>query len=289
MDTKLDQYKIFIEAAKCLSFSKAAQNLYMSQSAISQSMTALENQLDTTLFIRSRKGVTLTHEGEMMFEKISHALDMIMSAENELTNMKELKTGELTIGTGDTICQHYLMPFIAKYKELFPQVHIHIINGTTEETIEHLKQRHIDLAFINYPYRDKSITYVPTKEVHDIFISGDKDEHIYTLKELASQRLVMLERLSTSRQYVDDFFHKYKIELHPAYELGAHDLLISFAKYKMGIACVTKEFCDDLNKDIFEIKIDPPLGSRSIGYAYLSSIPLPITVNKFIEVINETI
>ena len=97
----------------------------------------------------------------------------------------------------------------------------------------------------------------------------------------------MLESLSNSRKYVDECFKKEGITLLPEMELGAHELLKVFASYQMGISCVIKEFSEDcLNKSIFELKINPPIPSRRIGYAYLSSLSLPLAANKFIELIH---
>ncbi|WP_281677423.1 LysR family transcriptional regulator [Eggerthia catenaformis] len=289
MNIKLDHYKIFNEAASSLSFSKAANHLYITQSAVSQAVTQLEKQLDTVLFIRHAKGVSLTKEGLMMHEKIKNALDLISSAENELTNMKELKSGELVIGTGDTLCQNYLMKYLVKFQKLYPHVHIKVVNGTSFETVSLLKNRFIDLAFVNMPIDDEQITSIPCFKVHDIFVSGTKDNHLYSYKELAQKKLIMLESLSNSRKYVDECFKKEGISLLPEMELGAHELLKVFASYQMGISCVIKEFSEDcLNKSIFELKINPPIPSREIGYAYLSSLSLPLAANKFIELIHNT-
>ena len=93
MNIKLEQYKIFNECAATLSFSLASRNLFISQSAVSQSITSLEKELNTQLFIRQSKGVTLTKEGEMLYKQINEALSIINSAQNQITNLQDLTEG----------------------------------------------------------------------------------------------------------------------------------------------------------------------------------------------------
>ena len=110
MKTKLDYYRVFYETAKHSSFSTAAKNLYISQSAISQCIHQLESDLDCTLFIRTRQGVTLTTEGKLLFQKVENALQSIEQGETLLARLHHLDSGSLTIAASDTITTHDLLP-----------------------------------------------------------------------------------------------------------------------------------------------------------------------------------
>ena len=90
MKTKLDYYRMFFETARHSSFSTAAQHLYISQSAISQCMHQLENDLGVQLFIRTRKGVSLTNEGKLLYMKVEKAFDSIKQGENQLERICHL-------------------------------------------------------------------------------------------------------------------------------------------------------------------------------------------------------
>ena len=116
---KLEQYKIFNEAASTLSFSKAAKNLFISQSAVSQTIHALEKELNTQLFIRLNKGVTLTKEGMLLHKNITEALALITSVENELSHYNELLSGQLNIGAGDSICENYLIDLLKQFHHIY--------------------------------------------------------------------------------------------------------------------------------------------------------------------------
>ena len=109
MKTKLDYYRMFYETARFQSFSKAAQHLYISQSAISQCMHQLESDLGVQLFIRTRQGVSLTNEGKLLLSKVETAMNSIEQGEKQLERLRHLESGELKIAAGDSITTHFLL------------------------------------------------------------------------------------------------------------------------------------------------------------------------------------
>ena len=287
MNIKLEQYKIFNEAASTLSFSLAARNLFISQSAVSQAIRLLEKELHTQLFIRQSKGVILTKEGQILHQKISEALSLITSAENQIAHFHELNQGELLIGAGDTLSENYIMPYLVLFHQHYPHVKIKMVNRTSLEIIDLLKTGDIDLGFINMPLYDEAITIRECLQIHDIFVSSHQDTHSYTMEELVNEPLIMLEKNSNSRQFVDDYFAMQGFLLNPSIELGSHNLLLEAAKNHLGKACVIKEFSQhELDShQIYEVNLTHALPKRSIGYAYLSRKTLTPATSKFIELL----
>lgn len=287
MNIKLEQYKIFNEAASTLSFSLAARNLFISQSAVSQAIHALEKELNTQLFIRQSKGVILTKEGKLLAQNISVALSLITSVENQLVNQHVLTNGELTIGAGDTLSENYIMPYLVEFNKLYPQVIIKMVNRTSLEIIDLLKTGQIEIGFINMPLQDDAIVIKECLQVHDIFVTKHQENKVYSLKDLSQVPLVLLERSSNSRHYVDNHFASHGVLLTPSIELGSHDLLLEAAKNNLGKACVIKEFSQDaLNAhDIYEVPLSSPIPKRSIGYAHLKRKTLTPAALRFIELI----
>ena len=276
MYIKLEQYKIFNEAATTLSFSIAARNLFISQSAVSQTISSIEKELQTQLFIRHSKGVSLTKEGKLLHQQIDKALAIITGVENQISNFHELKDGQLTIGAGDTFSEYFLTDYIVKFKQLYPGVKIKVINRTSLETRELLKTDQIDLGFLNLPIKDDALIIKECFQVQDIFVSNKIDPHIYTFEELAKKSLILFEKSSNTRNRIDNFFAKKGILLNPSIELGG-----------LGISCVIKEFSQEyLNQNILhEVKTISSLPRRSIGYAYLKRRTQSVATNKFIELI----
>ena len=221
----------------------------------------------------------------MLYTKISQALSLITSAENQIGHLHDLTKGELTIGAGDTLSENYIMPYLVKFNQLYPQVTIKMVNRTSLEIIDLLKNGQIEIGFVNMPLHDEAITIQECLQVHDIFVSKNSEEKVYSLQELSHESLILLERSSNSRQYVDYHFASQGLLLTSSIELGSHDLLLEAAKNNLGKACVIKEFSlEELNnQDIYEIKINPPIPKRSIGYAHLTRKTLTPAALKFIE------
>jgi len=292
MVSKLDLYKIFCMVGKSESFSKAAKSLYMTQPAVSQSIMQLERELDIRLFNRTPKGVSLTHEGSLLFEYANSAINLLQVGEEKILEFKNLTAGELKIGVGDTISRYFLLPYLEAFHNGYPNIKFTILNGTTLELCSILKSGGVDIAICNLPIDDPTLEMTPCFSIQDTFVYGQKFKKILSepisLHELVKLPLIFLESKSNSRRYVEDYITSKGIKLSPEFELGSHDLLLEFAKINLGIACVTKEFSEDyLKKGLLdEVQlIDEIIPKRSIGVCSLKSVPLSRAATRFVEII----
>ncbi len=291
MKTKLDYYRIFYETARYASFSTAAQHLYISQSAISQCIHQLEQDLSTQLFIRSRRGVSLTKEGTLLFQKIESAMQAIEQGETLLARLHHLESGSLVIAAGDTITSHYLLPYLEHFHEIYPKIRIEMANSYSYQMLQLVKEGKAELAFVNLPVTDDELCIEPCLEIHDIFVCGTEHplKQSYSWKEIAEEPLILLEKNSSSRGYIEKKFEEKHIDLKPQIEIAAHDLLIRFASIHLGVSCVVKEFSKEaLRKGtIRQMNLTPPLPPRSIGYAYLQHNPLSLAAQAFLKLIRD--
>ncbi|MCJ8009349.1 LysR family transcriptional regulator [Lederbergia wuyishanensis] len=291
MASKLDLYKIFCVVGKRKSFSQAAKELYMTQPAVSQAIMQLERELDTRLFNRTPKGVSLTDEGTILFEYANSAINLIEAGEEKLLEFKNLTAGELKIGVGDTISRHFLLPYLEAFHNHYPNIKFKMVNGTTTEICTLLKSGEVDIGVCNFPLEDPALELKPCIDIHDIFVCGEKFKYLLSkplsLEELVKLPLIMLEPKSNSRMYVEDYLISKGIKMSPEFELGSHDLLLEFAKINLGIACVTKEFSlkDLEERNVWKIPVIEEIPSRSIGVCYLKSVPLSPASNKFVKII----
>ncbi len=292
MVTKLDLYKVFCQVGKNKSFSKASKELYMTQPAVSQSIIQLERELDVRLFNRTPKGVSLTNEGNLLFEYVNSAINLINAGEEKILEFKDLTVGELKIGVGDTISKYFILPYLELFHNRYPNIKFKIINGTTLELCARVKSGEINIAICNFPLDDNSLELRPCREVRDIFVCGDKYKDLLTekilLEEIVKYPLIFLEPNSNSRKYVEKFMISKGIKISPEFELGSFDLLLEFAKINLGIACVVKEFSKDyLEKGLlYEVNTLEEIPSRSIGVCYLKDVPLSLASAKFVEILS---
>ncbi len=289
MKAKLDYYYIFYETAQCESFSKAAEKLYISQSAISQCIHQLERELQVQLFVRSRKGITLTKEGLLLFGKIEPAIVSISQGEALIESFRHLESGTLSIAAGDSIATHYLLPYLEKFHARYPNVKIEMANSYSSQLLRLVNEGKADIAFINLPAEDDELCIKPCKTIHDIFVCGMNFDNskTYSWEELCEQSLILLEKNSSSRRYVEKIFKEKNLALKPQIELAVHDLLIRFASIHLGLSCVVEEFSEEsLSSGLIKpLKLEPPIPSRSIGYAYRKNTPLSLAAKTFLELL----
>lgn len=297
MESNLNLYYIFYTVAECKNISAAAKELYISQPAISKAISKLESNLDTTLFIRNSRGVTLTQEGEYLYEQVKHAFVCIKNGEDRIKKMNELGVGHITIGVSTTLCKFVLLPYLNEYIKKNPHIKIKICCQTSSETISALENGFIDIGFIGLPDKIKSFVSTPLMEIHDAFVTTKNYlEHLKIREGVTEDTLfehavfMMLNSENISRKYVEHYLSSHNMELTDIMEVGNMDLLIEFAKIDLGIACVIREFVQtELSSgELIEVSLENAIPKRDVGFLYRhSTIKENPAVEGFITYISE--
>ena len=294
MAVKLELYKVFKEVAEAGNITAAAQALYISQSAFSQSIKQLESDLQTRLFARNSRGVTLTADGKLLYEYVRSAIGLLETGEAKLSQTRELQMGQLTIGASDTVTSQFLLPYLDSFHRQYPAIHIQIVSGRSHKVLGLLQSGKVDIAFASTP-GEGSFETVPCFATHSIFVASPEYpcdfSHIYTLSEIADFPLILLERKASSRLYLEKYFLQNGLRLNPEIELGARSLLVDLAAIGFGVAGVTEEF---VRKDLesgrlrkletsFEI---PP---RSVDMCILRGVPQTAAAQRFADYIRGSV
>lgn len=292
MDINLELYKVFYYIVKTGSISKASENLFISQPAVSQSIRNLEKKLGGKLFLRTPKGTMLTPEGQVLFNYIEPAYNMILAAENKFTEAINLGNGEIRIGASDMTLKFFLLPYLEEFHRLYPKVRIKVTNGPTPETISFLKSGAIDFGVVSLPISDDSaLETINVMEIQDCFIASNRFATLASgkihLKELAEYPVIMLEKNTSTRKYIDDYLSLNNVKIIPEIELATSDLLVQFARRGLGIACVVRNFAEDdiKNGNLFELDLIEKIPPRQICIIKLKNTPLSAAAVKFIELI----
>lgn len=291
MDINYELYKVFYHVANTLSFSEASKQLFISQSAVSQSIKVLEKKLNQTLFIRSTKRVQLTPEGEILLKHIEPAMNLIKQGENQLLEANTLNGGQLRIGASDTICRYYLVPYLKEFHRKYPNVHIKVTNQTSIACAKLLESGQVDFSITNYPNSGLSHTQNIRiiHEFHDVFIaneeySGLKGKKI-SLQELKTYPILMLDRKSTTSEFLHSMFQRHQLDLVPEIELSSNDLLIDLARIGLGIAFVP-DYCIPKNEQgLFIVNLDENLPARQMVVAYNENLPISQAAKQFMEML----
>lgn len=291
MDINYELYKVFYYVATSLSFSEASKKLYISQSAVSQSIKTLEKKLGQTLFIRSTKRVQLTPAGSLLLKHVEPAMNLISRGESQLLDSGTLGLGQLHIGASDTICRYFLVPYLKQFHKMFPNVPIKVTNATSIQCVELLDQRKVDLIVTNFPNTHLNHAYIQKTVCNfsDVFIANPayfnlKDREI-SLAELKQYPIMMLDRKSTTSEFLHNLFLQHQLELIPEIELSSNDLLIDLARIGLGIAfipdyCLTKE-----SRDLFVLKTREKLPMRQMAASVNTTLPVSASTEEFLKLL----
>ena len=294
MDINFELYKIFYHCGYNQSFSIAAKKLFISQSAVSQSIKQLEKQLGVTLFFRKSRSIQLTSEGQMLFSYVSQAFNFLKTAEAKLHELEGLKAGEIRIGVSDSICKYFVMPYIKEFGRLYPSISIKVVNRTTPQLLEVLKNGLADMVISTLPVNPVLFSASPFITVKDIFVASKKYSELENsnipLAELNRYPLVMLPSDSSTRKTIDAFFAENGLVCSPEIELESLDLLVEFALIGTGIAYVLENSVSEHLKSgrLFRVSIDEKLPTREVGIVTMNNVMLSKAVSTFIELLSDS-
>lgn len=288
MDINYELYKVFFHVATTLSFSEASKQLFISQSAVSQAIKALEKKLDQTLFIRSTKKVQLTPEGEILLRHVEPAMNLIKRGESQLVDSAS-SGGQIRIGASDTICRYFLVPYLERFHKEFPNAHIKVTNETSLKCVELLEAGQVDLIVTNYPNSNLSNLYSVKKiaKFQDVFVANNAFSELKgrktPFKELLKYPILMLERRSTTSEFLHNMFQQHQLDLVPEIELSSNDLLLDLAKIGLGIAFVPDYCVQDREQDLFFVETEEALPPRELAIVHNDHIPVSKVVQEFLN------
>ena len=170
MQDNLSLYHIFYTVARTGSISHSSRDLYISQPAISKAIQKLEQNLDTVLFKRSSRGVTLTPDGELLFEKVKEALSLLDEGENSIRHNRSRDIPKLRLGASSTLTRYVLLSHLENYIARFPHVRITISCQSTYQTLQLLDEEKIDLGLIGRPQKLRGYYFQPLLKIQDTFV-----------------------------------------------------------------------------------------------------------------------
>lgn len=260
MKTNLDLYKTFYYVARSGSITQASNELMVSQPAVSKAIKTLERDLDTTLFNRKKDGVSLNNAGELLYNKISKAMELIISAEEDLSSLNNMEIGTINIGAGNTIMQRYLMPYIQEFHNMYPNINVIVHTIVTPELIKKAQAGLVDIVFTHLPNTiPNNFDIIKIKKLHDIFVVNKESKYInktINKKDLETLPLILLPLSASNRKNFDKFCTQNNIIIHPQMEIGNDLIIEDCAKGGLGVGLVVKEYVQKQldNKELFELK-----------------------------------
>ena len=217
--------KIFLKTAEKLSFTKAAEELFMTQPAVTKHIHKLEQNLQTKLFVRHGNKISLTEAGKVLLN-YSRKIDKVYNQLHfELGQLQNQFQGKLRIGASTTMTQYVLPDIIKKFKERYPDLQISVINGNTEFIEKSLRENKIDLGIIEGQSKHHGIQY-QTFLKDEIVLVGRPDvlstSGSIHLKQLKNLPLVIRESGSGTREVIAHYCQQ------KAYKLTDFNIVLEY-------------------------------------------------------------
>lgn len=271
MTANYEYYKIFYYVAKYQNFTRAANALLTSQPSITCYMHNLENALGCKLFIRSRKGVTLTTEGELLYSYVAPACKKLIQGEEALKECLGEQHECINVGATQMAMHTYLLTVLNRFQEQFPQVKLNIFNYNTPQTLSELKAGKIDLAIITTPFDfDQTLKAVKVKTFNSILVGGSRyaeyGARTMYLSELAKLPLITMSNTTTTFAFFQKFYHSCNLTMQPAIEVAAIDMVLPVIAKNLGIGFVPEELAQPALEEgeVVEIKLYERIPQRNI-------------------------
>ena len=289
-----DYYRIFYFVAQYHSFTKAAEILKNNQPNITRCMNNLESELGCKLFIRSHQGVTLTAEGEKVYERVAVAYEQLRTVEEELALERSLESGLITIGASETALRLMLLSRLEHFHTRYPHVRLRISNHSTPQALQAVKNGEVDFAVITTPAEVESgLKMVELKPFYEVLVGGRTFTALasqnLSLKELNNYPLISLSDESMTRAFYRQFFLDHGAVLKPDTEAATTDQMLTLVKSELGIAFLPQSMAQDAlaRGEIVQLHLQEIIPQRSICLVYDHHRPLNTAARKFQQMLTK--
>jgi DNA-binding transcriptional LysR family regulator len=276
----LDNFRlvVFRAVAEQQSFRKAAEELYLTQPAVSLQVKALEEDIGVQLFDRTGTRIKLTEAGKVLLEYSRQAHALFVQAEQKIAALSGDHIGQLALGASTTIAQYVLPRLLGEFSREYPRVHPTMISGNTEQIVEALEEQRITLGLIEGPARSRDIKTEPFLEDELVLIVSAAHEWAelksIPCSEISAASLLMRERGSGTRRVVEIALTRHGIKLNSlriVMELDSTEAIKSAVEAGLGIGFVSRwAIAKDmrLNKSFRIVEVEGVLIKRDFLLAY---------------------
>ncbi|MBR1741080.1 MAG: LysR family transcriptional regulator [Lachnospiraceae bacterium] len=298
MSVSYELYHTFYYVGKYQSFTKAAEFLGKNQPNITRSMNRLEEDLDCKLLNRTNRGISLTEEGQLLFEHISNAFEQITLGERKLSEAKNLQKGQISIGysigANDLLLYNELLPVLQNYQQLYPKIHIRFLSQSTPNAISSVRDGLIDFAIITSTKLPNDIEEHTIKSFQDILIAGQKYSYLYgqslSIKELKKYPLVGLSQNTETFQFYSQFFANHHLSFEPDIEVPTATQIFPFVIKNFGLGFVNSEYAIEVlgYGDVFQIPLKETIPLRHISLIHHKTKPLSRPASVLLNLLHTT-
>lgn len=292
---QIESLKVFCDLAESESFTKAAQINTVTQSAVSQQISALERTFKSLLIERSKKKFRLTREGQVLYDYSKQIIQTYESLHSKLQELKDIISGTIRVATIYSIGLHDLPPYIKRFMKNYPTVNIHVEYRRANQVYEDVLSNVVDLGLVAYPMKDSKLEIIPLRKEPLVLICHP--QHPFTkqkaikLKTLAGQKVIGFEPDIPTRKALDKILKEYGVEVKHVMEFDNVETVKRAVEIDAGISIVpqgtvTQEIA---KQTLAALTIEDGEFYRPLAAIYKKNKVLSPAMKQFLSVLKDTL
>ena len=292
---QIESLKVFCDLSETESFTKAAQINGVTQSAVSQQISALERQFKSLLIERSKKKFRLTREGQVLYDYSKQIIQTYESLHSKLQELKDIISGTIRVATIYSIGLHDLPPYIKKFMKSYPTVNIHVEYRRANQVYDDVLSNVVDLGLVAYPVKDSKLEIIPLRKEPLVLITHPQHpfakQKTIKLKQLAGQKVIGFEPDIPTRKALDKILKEHGVEVQHVMEFDNVETVKRAVEIDAGISIVPiGTVIQEISKStLCSVNIEDGDFFRPLAAIYKKSKVLSPAMKQFLTILKDTI
>ena len=292
---QIESLKVFCDLTETESFTKAAQINGVTQSAVSQQISALERAFKSLLIERSKKKFRLTREGQVLYDYSKQIIQTHESLHSKLQELKDIISGTIRVATIYSIGLHDLPPYVKRFMKNYPTVNVHVEYRRANQVYDDVFSNVVDLGLVAYPQKDTKLEIVPLRKEPLVLICHPQHpfakQKSIKLKSLANQKIIGFEPDIPTRKALDKILREYGVEIKHVLEFDNVETVKRAVEIDAGISIVpVGTVTQEITKNtLAAVQIEEGEFYRPLAAIYKKNKVLSPAMKQFLSTLKDTL
>jgi DNA-binding transcriptional LysR family regulator len=288
---QIESLKVFCDLAETKSFTKAAQINTVTQSAVSQTISALERRFKSLLIERSKKNFRLTPEGEVFYDYSKRILATCDALFSKLQEIEDVISGNIRVATIYSIGLHVLPPYVTKFMKSYPTVNVHVEYRRDNQVYENVLGNVVDLGLVAYPTRDSRLEVVPLRKDKLVLVCHPQHDFAkrksVKVKALDGQKFINFEHDIPTCKALDKIFKDHHVSVDQVMQFDNIETVKRAVEIDSGVAIVPQETIGEevATQTLAAVELENGRYSRPLAVIYKKSKVLSPAIKQFIAML----
>ncbi len=290
---QIESLAVFCDLAETKSFTKAAHIHGITQSAVSQQITAMERQFKSPLIERSKKQFRLTREGQVLYEFSKQIVQTYQGLHSQLQEIKELISGTVRVAAIYSIGLHDLPPYLTKYLKAYPSVNAHVEYERADRVYEEVMSNVVDLGLVAFPWKHPQVEIVPLRKDPMVLICSPRHPLAKSkrvkVQAVAQEHFIEFEPDMPSRKAIDKVLKEHGIRVVPVMEFDNIETVKRAVEIESGVAIVPRSAVaqEVAGQTLAQVEFEDANFERVTAIIYKKNKLLSPAMKQFIAVLKE--